>query len=327
MKSVPPSRRRFLRIAAVHTAALAVGLRAGRGEPELGEPRRWRGIGLGAEASIELYADDTAAADVALEACREELVRLETIFSLYDGLSALSELNRTKQLTAAPAELVEVLALAERVSVVSEGAFDVTIHPVCELLARGDAPAEDVARLVAQVDFRNVEIGGADVTLHGAETQVTLNGIAQGYITDRIVALLESRGFTSALVDLGEKRALGWHPEGRAWRIGVQSPFAGNVMAKVIDLRAGQAVATSGGYGTRYRDAQGRHHLLDARSGASRDDWSSVSVVADSAAVADALSTTLAVSRPVDAAAMLDSFPGSVAYVIGANASIETIGG
>ena len=94
-------RRRFLRIAALHTLALgAVGnvLRAA----ESVDPRRWRGIALGGEVSIDLYG---GADDAIFQRCRAEMSRLEGIFSLYDDRSALSILNQNGALSDPPPEL------------------------------------------------------------------------------------------------------------------------------------------------------------------------------------------------------------------------------
>ena len=86
-----PSRRRFLKIAAVQTAALAMcgGMRLGAA-PNL-NPKRWSGVGLGGEVGIDLYGGDETTA--VLNRCRAEMLRLEGIFSLYLDDSALSQLN------------------------------------------------------------------------------------------------------------------------------------------------------------------------------------------------------------------------------------------
>jgi thiamine biosynthesis lipoprotein len=118
---------------------------------------------------------------------------------------------------------------------------------------------------------------------------LTLNGIAQGYITDRVVDLLRARGLNSALVNLGEYRAIGQHPEGRAWKVGVQDPITASGLVDVFEL-VDQAVSTSGGYGSRF-GASAENHLIDPRTGRSAERYLSVSVMHASATVADGLST------------------------------------
>lgn len=312
------NRRRFLNIAAIGATSALLGVRhASAASGQGSAPVLWSGIALGAEASIQIQGLPRVRAEALLVECRRELVRLESIFSLYDGRSSLSRLNRDGALSNPPPELVEVLRHAARLGELSGGAFDVTVQPLCELLAAcGErAPsADELAAARALVDHRAVIIADDRVALGRARMRLTLNGLAQGYITDRVAALLRAGGCEHTLVDLGEKRALGPHIEQRPWRLGIESPAGRGTLAGVVELTDG-ALATSGGYGTPY--GGGRHHLLDARRGANRaDGFASVSVLAPTALEADGLSTALAVMAPAEAAALLARHPGCVAHVV-----------
>lgn len=308
-----PSRRRFLKIAAVQAAAFAV-WGTGRVDAAAWRPQRWRGVALGGEVGIDLYGAGESTAVFAQ--CRTEMLRLERIFSLYRDDSVLGRLNREGHVRDTPREFRDVLALARTVSEITEGAFDVTVHPLCEALATGETDGERAAAARALVDYRAVRVEGEHVSLGRPGMAITLNGIAQGYITDRVTEVLATAGYTAALVDMGEKRALGGHPDNRPWRIGVRSPWAERgELAGVIELGPNRALATSGGYGQTW-GGNGRHHLLDARSGESRTGWASVSVLAPTAMEADALSTALAVSAPEKAGRLLSSFYGAEARVL-----------
>ena len=310
-------RRRFLRIAALGAAATLLGGTRGRAAAPASETVTWSGIALGADASIQIQGLARDRADALLVASRRELVRLESIFSLYDGHSALARLNRTGRLDAPPPELVAVLRHAQALSQATGGAFDVSVQPVCALLAeagdrRPDAHALAAAR--ALVDHRCIEISDTTVALTRPGMILTLNGLAPGYITDRVAELLRTGGCVHTLVDLGEKRALGPHAAGRPWRLAVESPAERGRSAGTLELSDG-ALATSGGYGTPY--GGGRHHLLDARSGTNRaDGFASVSVLAPTALQADGLSTALAVMGPGEAADLITRFPQCAAHVI-----------
>lgn len=290
----------------MQTAALAVlGAGSSRAADRI-TPQRWRGIALGGEVSIDLFGGGSRSG--IFDKCRSEMLRLERVFSLYLDDSELSQLNRSGQLNDASNELREVLQLGRAMSEVTKGAFDVTVHPLCEMLAAGETDLNRLSAGRALVDYRALEIEGRAVRLNRKGMAITLNGIAQGFITDRITAVLSEAGYTAALVDMGEKRALGAHPENRPWRVGVRSAVPEkSALAGVFELGANRAIATSGGYGQRYAKA-GVHHLLDARSGRSRSGWESVSVMADSAMVADALSTAMSVSEPANAERILGAF-------------------
>jgi thiamine biosynthesis lipoprotein len=139
------------------------------------------------------------------------------------------------------------------------------------------------------VDYRGIEIGAAAVRLARPGMAVTLNGIAQGYITDRVAELLAEAGMPHALVDAGELRALGDGPDGAPWRVAVAHPAT---PVRTIGL-AGAAIATSAGRGSPFT-ADGRvHHILDPRTGACPPPDRAASVIAPGATAADALATAL----------------------------------
>ena len=272
---------------------------------------------LGAAAEIVLHDADAARPRRLIARCVAEIDRLEDVFSLYRPESAISRLNRDGRLTAPPLELVALLAEARFFSERTEGAFDVTVQPLWRLhaahFARPGADAEgpaaaDLARAQALVDYRAVEIEPAEVRLARPGMAITLNGIAQGYITDRVAALLQDAGMGDVLLDIGEVRALGHHPDGRPWRVGLRRAAEPETIARTLAL-ADRAVATSAGIASPF-DASGRHHhLFDPATGRPAPGAGQVSVIAPSATMADALSTAFAVTRPARAAAYAARFP------------------
>ena len=117
-----------------------------------------------------------------------------------------------------------------------------------------------------------------------------MNGIAQGYATDRVVDMLRKAGLSTSLVDMGEVRAIGARPDGAAWHVGLADPDRPGALAGTVDL-VDRAVATTAGAGFRF-DASGRFtHLFDPATGRSPSAFRMVSVVAPTATEADALST------------------------------------
>lgn len=314
------SRRRFLAICAAAPAAIAL--------PRAALARRvWTGIALGAEASIQLDHPDAAEADAALAACTAELRRLEAVFSLYDPQSALSRLNRDGRLAAAPVELVALLERAFAFSALSGGAFDVTVQPLWALhaarfRATGRPPSDqELAAALARVNWRGINLDNGNVRL-APGTEVTLNGIAQGFITDRVAELLKARGFRHVLVDLGEARALGPRGDGKGWRIALPDPKAPETTLTMLTVAEG-AVATSGGYGQTF--GAGITHLLDPRTGRSPAHWASVTVQAPDATTADALSTTMSIAPPDSAAAILTQGGGTRAILVAPSGRMRTI--
>lgn len=333
------NRRRFLTISA---SALGLPILSGLAgaasrPPEL---HLWRGTAMGAAASIRLAHPDAEAACRLIDQCIVEMERLERIFSLYRDDSALSRLNADTALDAPPLELVELLSFAAALSEQSGGAFDATVQPLFLLyMEHFRAPGADPAGpMPAAIDaalqcvgHRLVDVTPSRIAFRRPGVAVTLNGVAQGYVTDRIAELLRAAGCEQVLIDLGEARAIGRRPDGRPWRAGIADPRQPERVLFELDLDAGAgaaaALATSGGYGTRF-DAAGRHHhLLDPQSGRSARHHASVSVTAERAVAADALSTALSILPASEARRLLEHYPTATAFLVDGHGGISRLQG
>ena len=275
-------RRRFLAISA---AALALpGVAAA--QPLF----TWQGVALGARATIRLAHRDAGAITRRAAA---EIDRLEDIFSLFRPDSALSRLNAAGHLDAPPFELLECLSLAGAVHTASNGRFDPTIQPLwaahAEAGAAGRLPDARLLRALP-VGWSGVSLQPDTITLNPGMA-LTLNGIAQGYIADRVARLLSAEGLGEILIDTGELRALGGHPGGGAWPVRLAA--GGGQVA----LRE-RALATSAPLGTTFDAAGQSGHILDPRTRRpAPTHWRGISVSAPSAALADAVSTAACLMR------------------------------
>ena len=128
------------------------------------------------------------------------------------------------------------------------------------------------------------------------------------------------------LIDLGELRGLGAHPDGRPWTAALNDPFeAGRVVATVP--LSEQAIATSSGAATRFEPSGHFHHLFSPGSGSSANAYASVTVAAERATLADALSTALFVAPCSAADAILSKAPGAQAWLCSADGSAKHLVG
>lgn len=271
------TRRRFLAISA---AAFAL-----PGAAKAREVFTWSGIALGAGATIRLAHDDAPAITARAAA---EIARLEDVFSLYRSDSALSRLNRVGALKAPPFELLECLSLAGAVHHATAGLFDPTVQPLwasyAEAASRGQRPdAAALAQAQALTGWEKISYDADAIALRPGMA-LTLNGIAQGYIADRIAALLAAEGLTDILINTGEFRALGQQPKGGAWPVKLAQ--GGEVAL------ASRALATSAPLGTLFDAAGTLGHILDPGTGlTAAPRWRGISISSSSAALADGLST------------------------------------
>jgi len=276
---------------------------------------RWQGTALGAPAELQFAGADHVAAERAVSACLAEIERLEDQFSLFRPDSALSRLNRDGELPAPTADMRALLGFCRWLGERSDGAFDVTVQPLWQLHAAHfaapapapqgpDARALDAVR--QRIDYRKVVVLPDRVVVPPGMA-VTLNGIAQGYITDRVAARLRRLGWSHVLLQLGELRGL----DGR----GSAAPWLVDTPAGVLPV-ADRAVAVSAGAGTPL-SADGRHHhLFDPATGRSSRHYRSVTVVAPSATLADGLSTALTAMAPAPAQRLIATMAATEAHLI-----------
>lgn len=259
------NRRRFLQITAA-AACLPAGARA--------ERLTRRRVAFGAETELTLYGPRELAEPALAEA--EALIdRVDALFSLHRPFSALSKLNREGVLEDPPPEMVEILTLSGQLHRATGGSFDPTVQPLWRALAEGRATGP-ARRLVG---FDRIRIAPDRVALDTGQA-LTLNGIAQGYATDLVADALARHGLDRALVEIGEHRALGG-----PWRLGLEDPAHGILGQVTI---SGRAIATSSPGAVTL--AGGETHILNPLAD-NAPLWSTVSVEADSAALADGLST------------------------------------
>ncbi|MBM3950696.1 MAG: FAD:protein FMN transferase [Rhodospirillales bacterium] len=321
------SRRRALAVLAAAGATLLTG------RPAKAAPARWewRGQAMGADARLILLHPDQSVARAAADACAAEIARLEAEFSLYRADSALSRLNRFGRLDHPGHDLRRLLAEALGFAHSTDGTFDPTVQPLWELYAEhfartsGAIPSpEAVAAVMAAVGWRRVAFSVEAIAL-APGTRLTLNGIAQGYITDRVADLLRARGFERVLIDLGETRALGAGPRNAPWAVGIAERSGGSALFRIpLEDRA---LAVSAPAGTVFEPSGRWHHLLDTATGAPASSWRLVAVRAADATTADALSTALAASPPERSRTILGAHPGAEAWAMDGNTTLRRIAG
>ncbi|MBV1926032.1 MAG: FAD:protein FMN transferase [Rhodobacteraceae bacterium] len=289
------SRRRFLTISAAAAGFASTNAFAG-------DVQHWRGRALGANASMTLTGITPQHAQIIGQAVEQELTRLEQVFSLYRADSELSQLNRTGRLKQPSPEFLDVLSLSGALHAASDGAFDPTVQPLWVALMQGG----NVQAARAAIGWGFVRFDTTEVRLMQPGMALTLNGIAQGYITDQIAALLRRRGLDQVLIDMGEIAAIGGRPDGQAWRAGIAMPD-GQIVHHVA-LRDG-ALATSAPFGTVGPTNKELGHIIDPRENVASGPQTLVSISAATAAVADGLSTACCLLDQKAARAMVAKFP------------------
>ena len=281
--------------------------------------------------TLTAYCEDKAVLEDALKECD----RLEQLLSkTIEG----SDVWRINHAEGQPVEVdpvtAEVIRTALAISEISEGAFDITIAPASPLWDfKAETPAlpdaEALAEAASRVNWRALQLEGNTVTLP-AGMMIDLGGIAKGYIGDAVRAYLENRGITSAVLAFGGNIVtIGTKPDGKLWKIGVQD-IDGPAMESMLVLQMGGGSAvTSGNYERGFElDGVRYHHILEPATGwPVQNSLASVTILGDSSAMGDGLSTAAFVLGEEKGLALIESMKDTEAIFILKDRTVITTSG
>ena len=278
------TRRRFLTISAA--ATLLSGVRY--------DEYRWSGQALGAETSLVFRAPKDMAED-AISSVLALVERFENTFSIYRNTSEISTLNQVAYVK--PSKLFFELAdYVDEIHRNSNGYFDPTIQSVW-------GQTHD---LTNDQRWQNVTLTRDRIALP-KNTQISFNGIAQGFLTDLVAAHLRKHGFKDVLVNFGEFKGIGG-----PWNVGLHQPSG----LKSVKLN-NTAIATSAP--DAMGQSNGRSHMINP-FGNEDIEYKSVSVEHRSAMIADALSTAFVFMPPDKIQNVISkSYPNSRVHLITKN--------
>lgn len=290
------------------------------------------GATMGTSWNIQL---NTMADDTTVTALGQELsVLLEhldkEVFSTWETASELSQLNQAPlQLPVeVSTELLQVLVAAADIYEQSGGVFDITVGPLVDLWGFGPAEtralpsADDVEWARSRLGLHNLvlqpELGTASKL---ADIQLDLSGIAKGYAVDRVAEYLFAHGQRDFLVEIGgELRVQGVRPDGKSWRVAIEKPQSGTREAYALIDTQGRSMALAGSGDYRnFRIENGKRfsHEIDPRSGYPIEhQLAAVTVLTDSAMIADAWATALMVLGPEAGRQMADRLQLHAYFII-----------
>ena len=305
-----PRRRTVLQALGAAALVAACGERhGGAAAPQL----EFRGPTMGTTFTAKIAGprlSETAAA-AARDAVAGALDSVVAKMSTYLPDSELSRFNRHAAGTpfAMSDDTLAVFALAQQVSLATDGAFDITVAPLVDAWGFGPGRAHRVvgaaeaAALAARVGWRGiaVDVTAGTAAKVRADLRADLSGIAKGFAVDRAARALDALGIADYMIEAGgEVRTRGWNAEGRPWRIAIERPDATPQRPHFVVPLSGLSMATSGDYRIYFEEGGRRYsHEIDPATGQPiRHGLASVSVVAPECGYADAMATALIVLGP-----------------------------
>jgi FAD:protein FMN transferase len=269
---------------------------------------------------VNIIVPEGVEAEAVKNAVLSEIEHLERLIS---RTVADSDINRVNSLAGIEPVVVnpdtyQLVELAYQYAVISNGAFDPTIGPLIDswgfLGQEYRIPDEaEIIKLLPLVDYHRISFDQTKTALYLTEQGMVLEpgGLAKGFILDQVIALLIKSGVSSAFINAGGDIALlGNKPDGELWKLGIRHPRDRKKIIAVLNV-AGGAVVTSGDY-ERSFDRAGvvYHHILDPKTGKPAYGLVSVSILAATAAGADALSTAVFVLGPEEGLTLIEALPG-----------------
>lgn len=240
-----------------------------------------------------------------LTEAEQEIRRLERLFSVTMEESEITRLNQQagQGAVSVSEDTLKVLQRGKEIGELTNEAYDLAISPVVKAWGfttdeeKHVPSAETLESLLPFTKAEDLILDGEAVTaeLLKKGMAVDLGGIAKGYTSDAVTALLKERGVTSGLFSLGGNiSAIGTKPDGEKWKIAIENPLDANDYVGLLEVE-NCSVITSGGY-QRYFDEDGKryHHIIDSQTGYPADKGLlSVTVISKDGTKADGLSTAL----------------------------------
>ncbi len=197
-------------------------------------------------------------------------------------------------------DVLELLQKGVYYSELSGGVFDITVEPITSQWDfKAETPALPDAQVLAEavkhVDYTKLSIDGNQVTLADPESGVDLGAIAKGYVADRVKEYLIGEGVNSAIINLGGNiLCIGTKPDGTAFNVGLQFPFASREDVIAIVEIDGFSVVTSGIDQRNFTiDDVLYHHILNTGTGwPCENNLLAVTIISEHSVDGDALSTS-----------------------------------
>jgi len=256
---------------------------------------------LGSPFEITVVAKDTIQANEYIDLAVNEVKRIENLISDWIPTTQISEVNRNAGLkpVKVDAEVFELVTRANKISKLTNGAFDISYASMDKIWKfdgsmKAMPTPEAIKKSVEKIGYQNIILNEVDnsIFLKLDGMKLGLGGIGQGYIADKVKAVLQSKGCVSGIVNVsGDINTWGKQIDGKLWTVGIINPMNKNKVFATFPLED-SAVETSGSYekfvifnGIRYS------HIIDPRTGYPATGIVSVSVFAKQTEIADALAT------------------------------------
>lgn len=236
------------------------------------------------------------------------LVDINKKMSTYQQDSEISLFNRYQKTTwfNVSEDLAFVVANAQEVSELTDGAFDITVSPFVDLWGFGSKvqytlPTDNqLSEIFSYTGYQSLTIqkNSAAIKKENPRLKIDLSAIAKGFAVDIVASYLRKQGFNHFLVEIGgEIKAQGNNQKGEAWQVAIEQPEESHLLINKIISVYNTGLATSGDYRNYYiKDGARFSHTINPKTGKPiTHKLASVTILHDSTMIADAYATAVMV--------------------------------
>lgn len=295
---------------------------------------QFHGEAQGTYYAVTYFAADTLILQLQIDSLLKDF---DHTASIWEQNSIISKINRNEQDVIPNQHFIDIFRQSQRISEITAGAFDITVIPLVNAWGFGFKNKMNVTQHVVDslrplVNYRAVKFENGNFIKENPNIQIDYNAIAQGYSVDLLGGFLEKHGITSYLIDVGgEVLGKGEKPDRTQWMVGIEKPSENQDSERKLKATIylkNKAIATSGNYRKFYELNGVRYsHTIDPKTGYPvNHSLLSATVMADSAAIADAFATAFMVMGVEKTQQFLSKYSGIEVYLIysGENGEIKT---
>ncbi len=255
---------------------------------------------MGTRCDVVFTSIEKEFAEQIFQLVKNEIKHLEHRLSRFVPDSPLYTLNKTVKdiWVEVPDDLWEVLTICFDFYQISNGAFDITATPIIDLWKNDGQPSVseiDIAKQISGFDKVELDFENHKIKFRVDGVEFDLGGVGKGIALDSIKPILLKQGVKNGIVSFGESSilALGHHPNGDNWPLGIKNNYNINEFVHVFSTR-NETVTTSGTIlNTDSGNVKKRDHIISPATGLLVETNRTVSVKSESATLGEFLSTTL----------------------------------
>lgn len=255
---------------------------------------------MGTAFEIQVRGVDEITANKAITAAFAEQRRLDTLFSTYLVDNNMWRINNsTSEEIIVDEETFLMLKKSDEFWKLTEGAYDGAVGKLIDVIGferdKPEMPSQEkIKDALKSVGWKHIQLKEPNILIKPLHVKISFNACVPGYAADKASKILEQFGIKEYLVNAGGEI----FAKGNDWKVGIKHPRKENELLGTLIIN-GKAVATSGDYEKFFKkDGKRITHIINPVTGSPVNECEAVTVVADDALTADALSTGLFVLGP-----------------------------